>query len=216
MTTNAASAANRADAAEPSVRRGTWRLLHTLFGDSTDGVLALHTNGCRVFSNRALDSVVATDARQPTGSAAPPPYIPVDQQREYWRMLGETGYVLESATWTSAELDVVSRDGHRTPVNITIFPFSVVDGEPLAVWLFRPVLETAVEVPRQPARAHELAVLTPREQEVLAQLLAGRRVASMARALFVSEHTVRNHLKSIFRKLHAHSQAELIDRYSAT
>ena len=57
--------------------------------------------------------------------------------------------------------------------------------------------------------------MTPREQEVLAQLLAGRRVASMARALFVSEHTVRNHLKSIFRKLHAHSQAELIDRYSA-
>jgi DNA-binding CsgD family transcriptional regulator len=58
-------------------------------------------------------------------------------------------------------------------------------------------------------------VLTRREQEVLELLLGGQRVASIARRLFVGQHTVRNHLKSIFRKLHAHSQAELIDRYNA-
>ena len=34
--------------------------------------------------------------------------------------------------------------------------------------------------------------------------------------LEVSEHTVRNHLKSIFRKLGVHSQAELVDRLHNT
>jgi DNA-binding CsgD family transcriptional regulator len=219
MTTSATPAADHPDAAEPSVRRGTLRLLRTLFGESTDGALAMHANGCRVFSNRALDAVVATDARQPIGTTAPPPYVPPDQQREYWRLLGETGYVLETGAWASASLEVVSRDRRRTAVELTIFPFPVADTQPLAVWLFRSApahgADLRLESSPAPARAQELAVLTPREQEVLDQLLAGRRVASMARALFVSEHTVRNHLKSIFRKLHAHSQAELIDRYNA-
>ncbi len=56
----------------------------------------------------------------------------------------------------------------------------------------------------------ELDRLSPREAEVLDQLLAGHRVTSIATELEVSEHTVRNHLKSMFRKLGVHSQAELV------
>ena len=53
--------------------------------------------------------------------------------------------------------------------------------------------------------------LTRRERDVLQLLLDGRRVSSIARSLYLSPHTVRNHLKSIFRKLGAHSQSELLD-----
>jgi PAS domain S-box-containing protein len=56
----------------------------------------------------------------------------------------------------------------------------------------------------------ELDRLSPREAEVLEQLLSGHRVTSIADELEVSEHTVRNHLKSMFRKLGVHSQAELV------
>ncbi len=52
--------------------------------------------------------------------------------------------------------------------------------------------------------------LTEREREIVASLLDGGRVATVASALFVSEHTVRNHLKSIFSKLGVHSQAEVV------
>ena len=56
----------------------------------------------------------------------------------------------------------------------------------------------------------ELASLSRREREVLGQLLEGHRVISIARELGVSEHTVRNHIKSMFRKVDVHSQAELV------
>lgn len=51
--------------------------------------------------------------------------------------------------------------------------------------------------------------LSAREREVLALLLAGRRVSTTARELYLSEHTVRNHLKRIYRKLGVHSLGEL-------
>ena len=57
-----------------------------------------------------------------------------------------------------------------------------------------------------------LAELTEREQEVLLQLDAGQRAPAIARTLYISPNTVRNHLKSMYRKLGVHSQSELLDR----
>jgi PAS domain S-box-containing protein len=54
--------------------------------------------------------------------------------------------------------------------------------------------------------------LSPRETEIVGLLLEGHRVVSISTELCVSEHTVRNHLKSVFRKLGVHSQAELVRR----
>ncbi len=52
--------------------------------------------------------------------------------------------------------------------------------------------------------------LSPREREILFRLLDGHRVSTIAQQLYLSPHTVRNHLKAIFRKTHVRSQAELI------
>lgn len=62
----------------------------------------------------------------------------------------------------------------------------------------------------------DLDLLSRRERDVVTHLLQGHRVVSIAELLEVSEHTVRNHLKSIFRKLGVHSQAELVDRLHST
>jgi DNA-binding CsgD family transcriptional regulator len=53
--------------------------------------------------------------------------------------------------------------------------------------------------------------LSSRELEIARCLLAGDRVPAIARALFLSPSTVRNHLSGIFRKLGVSSQQELID-----
>jgi PAS domain S-box-containing protein len=56
-----------------------------------------------------------------------------------------------------------------------------------------------------------LQELSTREKEVLEHLMTGSRVAAIATQLFISPSTVRNHLKSIYRKAGASSQSELIE-----
>jgi DNA-binding CsgD family transcriptional regulator len=58
--------------------------------------------------------------------------------------------------------------------------------------------------------------LSPREREILDLLLDGLRVGPIGRRLAISPHTVRNHIKAIFRKLGVHSQADLLDRLRRT
>jgi DNA-binding CsgD family transcriptional regulator len=71
-----------------------------------------------------------------------------------------------------------------------------------------PVLPT----PDSPESCEGLELLSAREWEVLTPFLAGRRVSSIAPLLFISPHTVRNHLQSIYRKVGVRSQSELIDK----
>lgn len=56
------------------------------------------------------------------------------------------------------------------------------------------------------------ADLTSRQHEVVRRLVAGERVPSIARSIFLSQSTVRNHLLAVFRKFGVHSQAELIEK----
>lgn len=53
--------------------------------------------------------------------------------------------------------------------------------------------------------------LSTREREVVELLANGARVVTIARQLQLSPHTVRNHLKSVFRKLNVHGQHELFE-----
>lgn len=53
--------------------------------------------------------------------------------------------------------------------------------------------------------------LTSRQWEVLSRLLRGERVPGIARALFLSQSTVRNHLMALFRRFGVHSQEELLE-----
>ena len=59
------------------------------------------------------------------------------------------------------------------------------------------------------------ATLSPREEELLLALSTGVNTRDLAKRLFISEHTVRNHLKAIYRKLGVHSRTELFSRMTA-
>ena len=52
-------------------------------------------------------------------------------------------------------------------------------------------------------------LLSPREAEVLQQLLDGRSEAATARRLGISPHTVRAHVRNIYLKLEVHSRLQL-------
>lgn len=54
--------------------------------------------------------------------------------------------------------------------------------------------------------------LTPREHEIMELLARGRSKNYIAEAFFISENTVRGHVKRIYAKLDVHSKQELVDR----
>ena len=70
-----------------------------------------------------------------------------------------------------------------------------------------------VDLPGTPdAVPTPLVGLRPREHEVVRLLLQHLRVPAIARRLGISQQTVRNHLKSVFRRTGVRSQQELLDR----
>jgi DNA-binding NarL/FixJ family response regulator len=95
-------------------------------------------------------------------------------------------------------------------------------------FIFQPytaeALYGAIEVTR-PLRASDVSAsysrelneeqLTPREREIFDAMLRGMRPPEIARAFFISVHTVRRHAQAVFRKLDVHSQVELMNRYGA-
>ena len=54
--------------------------------------------------------------------------------------------------------------------------------------------------------------LSPREEELVKLVLRGLSTARISRTLFISEHTVQNHLRSIFEKVGVRSRGELVKR----
>jgi two-component system NarL family response regulator len=52
--------------------------------------------------------------------------------------------------------------------------------------------------------------LTDREMEVLRLVAQGMNNRDIAKALFISENTVKNHIRNILEKLHLHSRMEAV------
>ena len=52
--------------------------------------------------------------------------------------------------------------------------------------------------------------LTEREMEVLRLVAKGRNNRDIAKELFISENTVKNHIRNILEKLHLHSRMQAV------
>jgi DNA-binding CsgD family transcriptional regulator len=52
--------------------------------------------------------------------------------------------------------------------------------------------------------------LSPREEELVKLVVRGLSTTQISRTLFISEHTVQNHLRSVFEKVGVRSRGELV------
>jgi len=77
------------------------------------------------------------------------------------------------------------------------------------------LLSAAVRAPAPPSDDPDEGDLTPRESEVLRLIAAGRSNREIARALFVSEATVKTHVNRIFAKTGSRDRTQAV-RYAYT
>jgi DNA-binding NarL/FixJ family response regulator len=65
-------------------------------------------------------------------------------------------------------------------------------------------------------KAQSASPLSEREHEVLTRLCAGDSYKEIAEKLFVTEETIRSHIKNIYRKLEVHSKSEAVAKAMRT
>lgn len=214
--------------------------LYALFEAMSDGVLITDEDGIRTYANTVLNDFIGADAREPLRSADPPPWIPEDQAARYTEYIAEAAAGELRSPTIALEWALLDRQDQKVPVVVKLLPMRSTPASAAAIlWVIQPsaplahgsVREQLLEdgLRRIGAELDRLGLrrgtpdspdvvlsfdgidrLSPRELDVVGLLLEGHRVISIAGELDVSEHTVRNHLKSIFRKLGIHSQAELV------
>jgi DNA-binding NarL/FixJ family response regulator len=138
--------------------------------------------------------------------------------------LGEGASGIDVAARVPAEVPVLFVSAHadpqtlakareRGPAGFVVKPFDAIQLRAAVEMALAPVSARSRRQGPALASIPGVAALSAREREVLDQLLDNRRAPAIAKALFISHHTVRNHLKNIFAKLKVSSQQELLDLF---
>jgi len=176
---------------------------------------AIDRDGTLIYASPAFGRMVGIDCKPLIGSPPPYPWWPPELHAEISRQRRAvtSGLIQELQIRTGATV-VRDSKGHRFRC--------LVDGQILrnledrqlgALIRYHPnvALEQHQHV-TQFVPPTELDVLSARERDVLRHLVEGRDPVAIGAELCISPHTVRNHLKSIYRKLDVHSRTELFAR----
>jgi PAS domain S-box-containing protein len=128
---------------------------------------------------------------------------------------------------SSFEMRIKTRSGVKRWMNVSNLTVETEEG-PYLVHLLRDSQGThdALEMARgliqlsskegAPApKRKDIPALTPRQLEVLQLLSEGKSVKEIGKELYLSEATVRNHVRSLLQTLGAHSQLEVLAKARA-
>jgi PAS domain S-box-containing protein len=193
------------------------RLLRAVLESAIEGIWMVDPAGRTVFGNHRMAELLAVEPGElAKGTAA--------------NLLDPAGYadlrqrLAKRSAGDRFELFLTRRDGQRRWLEMTSVSLGDGTGHLTGTLLMcidvtlrklpshqigRPAPSGPVQ-PRTTDAVPGLSRLSGREFEVVRMLLLGDRVPVIARNLYVSQSTVRNHLSSVFRKLRVRSQQELI------
>lgn len=98
-----------------------------------------------------------------------------------------------------------------------IFQVHQDEGAPMSPGIARKAWKWLTSLPATPAKegsdqagdAND-SILSDREKEILRCNMEGKEYAQIAEELFLSRHTVRQHMKNIYKKLHVSSKVEAL------
>jgi DNA-binding CsgD family transcriptional regulator/PAS domain-containing protein len=178
-------------------------LLRGAIEATSAAVLLFGPAGNILFANGAADELISKQTEEE---------LTVDRNGEgpqplFRVLVTEVGHFLEGVRKQPRRDRFVVSDGTELTSEILLL-------ETGAQGLGRVVLAVLREIGRPPDHlvgvfaAHHR--LSPREREVLRLLVQGHDTAGLADRLGISPHTVRDHLKNVFRKTSTRSRSELL------
>jgi DNA-binding CsgD family transcriptional regulator len=112
-------------------------------------------------------------------------------------------HMIGGAQSSAPRLVMCSPDGTRSSVTVQMVPVKS-DGRVVGVFGIAQVDDSYAS----PPPLHK--PLTPRQQQILAELAHGASTEQIAASLGVSRETVRNHVRGLLRALQAHSRLEAV------
>jgi PAS domain S-box-containing protein len=136
---------------------------------------------------RKLDVFVAEASRQ-------------RMKTDWWELL-RTGRL-------NGQREMIRGDGRRARVQLAAHR-ETVTGRDLVLGVMLDLETRPMRCGKAPDDA-SAAALTSREREIVALVALGRRRREIADELFISEATVKTHLRNAMHKLDVHSQAQLV------
>jgi len=86
-------------------------------------------------------------------------------------------------------------------------------GAPMSSQIARKVVAAFQNKPVIGTNGSELAVLSPREKEILELLSRGLMYKEIAATLFIGQETVRKHVYHVYEKLHVSNRVEAVNKY---
>jgi DNA-binding CsgD family transcriptional regulator len=123
---------------------------------------------------------------------------------------------------SSFEMRIRTRSGERRWVSVSNLSLETEEG-PFLVHLLRDsqgthdalrmahgLIQLSSKKDAPAPRRRDVPALTPRQLEVLKLLAQGKSVREIGKELYLSEATVRNHVRSLLQAVGAHSQLEVL------
>jgi DNA-binding NarL/FixJ family response regulator len=107
-------------------------------------------------------------------------------------------------------------NGYILKKNFDQIPAAIIDvmagGAPMTSSVAKKALSFISK--KQPIQQENLEILTPRETQILENIVKGFSYKMIAAELDISIETIRSHIKNIYKKLHVNSATEAIYKYN--
>ena len=123
---------------------------------------------------------------------------------------------------SSFEMRIKTRSGDRRWMNVSNLTVETEEGPYLghllrdfqgthdALEMARGLIQLSSKEEAPAPKRKDIPALTPRQLEVLQLLSEGKSVKEIGKKLYLSEATIRNHVRSLLQTLGAHSQLEVL------
>lgn len=178
------------------IPRGLGAGIERALGDVNVPAYVLDPEGTLVWLNPAAQRLVGVARGRRFTDVVAPPDRPRARDTFARKILG-------TASVTDFEVDVLRPDGSEARVQVSSAPLRA--GHKVVG-----VFGLVSRPPEPKARPATHPKLSPREVEVLRMLAHGASTDQIAEMLHIARETVRNHVRSILRKLGVHSRLEAI------